>query len=317
MLGLKIAKFCGKHLGLYTKKEMVRVCRDIGRELVDIQKSGTDFSKNILQSVVQKHAPKVNVKICTSRAEVKADLLKHGISEKGATHCVEQFDDAAAVSYQHIGGDGKCKGIFIPLDECLPSAFPHEFEHHLFTQNSFISKLIPKKFFQNRSQSAGLIQSNLLKKIDMTDTFMFSSSVPLEKGKKNLIDFLKRFDRLETDKRITAFFRGLCRNATNPKNKGAFQDIFSARQIIQDEKRAYDITDEIIRYSQGIPSGNKTYAGVFSELLGLTDDILKREQITSLLTKASPKTISQGCPSSTKELSENYRLVRDIMRRKK
>ena len=37
-IGLYAAKFCGRHLGLYTKKEMVRVCKNIGRELVDLQK---------------------------------------------------------------------------------------------------------------------------------------------------------------------------------------------------------------------------------------------------------------------------------------
>ena len=224
------------------------------------------------------------------------------------------FDDAAGISYTHTGGDGKCKGIFSPLDENLPSVFAHELEHHLFSSNSFISKFLPENL--RYSHSASDIQKKLLENVDLSDTFMFRSSIPLESGKENIIKFLRNFDRLETPKRIKAFFIGLCRSTTHPRNKGAFTDIYSSRQVIQDEKRAYEITDDIIHYRDGISSDQKTYAGVFSELLGYTNEILKREQKLALFTKTSKSTITHGCPSSTKELSTTARMIRDIMNKK-
>lgn len=315
-IGLQVAKFCGKRLGLYTKNEMARVCKNVGRELVDLQKADAIISTDVVQKTIKKYAPKVKVKICTNRQEVKADLLRHGINEEDAAKCVSMFDDAAGISYVHTGGDGKCKGIYAPLDENLPPVLAHELEHHLFGQNSFISKLLPQKILLNEAQSARDIQSKLMENLDLSDTFMFRSTIPLQSGKDNLIKFLQNFDRLETPQRIKAFFRGLCRSVTHPRNKGAFTDIYGARQVIQDEKRAYEITDDIIRYRDGISSENKTYAGVFSELLGYTNEILKLEQIPALFTKASKSIITHGCPSSTKELSTTARMFRDIMNRK-
>jgi len=313
--GLQIAKFCGKHLGLYTKKEMVRVCKSVGHELVDLQKTNTNISTDVVQKTIKKYAPKVNTKICTNRQEVKADLLRHGIKEKEATECVSMFDDAAGISYTHTGGDGKCKGIFAPLDENLPSVLAHELEHHLFTSNSFISKFLPGKLLY--SDSARNIQAKLLNNVDLSDTFMFRSSISLQNGKDNIIKFLQNFDRLETPKRIKAFFRGICRSTINPRNKGAFTDIYSSRQVIQDERRAYGITDDIIHYRDNISAQNKTYAGVFSELLGYTDYILKKEQIPALFMRASKSTVTHGCPSPTKELSTTAKMIRDIMNNKK
>lgn len=312
--GLYIAKFSGKHLGLYTKKEMVRVCKNIGRELVDLQKTNVNISTDVVQKTIKKYAPKVNVKICTNRQEVKADLLRHGINEKDATECVSMFDDAIGISYTHAGGDGKCKGIFTPLDEELPSVLAHELEHHLFTSKSFIAKLLPKKLLY--SHKARDIQAKLLTNIDLSDTLMFRSSIPLQSGKDNIVKFLQNFDRLETPKRIQAFFRGICRSVTHPRNKGAFTDIYAARQIIQDEKRTYQITDDIIHYRDGISSKNKTYSGIFSEFLGYMDDIMRKEQTTALFTKASKTPISHGCPSSTKELSNTAKMFRNIMHKK-
>lgn len=105
-------------------------------------------------------------------------------------------------------------------------------------------------------------------------------------------------------------------SVTHPRNKGAFTDIYAVRQVIQDEKRAYEITDDIIRYRDGISPQNKTYSGIFSELLGYTDNIMKKEQTIALFTKASKTPISHGCPSSTKELSQTARMIRDVMHKK-
>lgn len=312
--GLYAAKFCGRHLGLYTKKEMVRVCKNIGRELVDLQKTNTNISTDVVQKTIKKYAPKVNVKICQNRQELKADLLRHGINEKDATECVSMFDDAAGISYRHLGGDGKCKGIFTPLNKELPGVLAHELEHHLFTSNYFVAKLLPKKLLY--THKAMDIQAKLMTNIDLADTLMFRSSIPLQSGKDNIVKFLQNFDRLETPKRIQAFFRGVCRSVTHPRNKGAFTDTYAARQIIQDEKRAYEITDDIIRYRDGISSKNKTYSGIFSEFLGYTDNIMRKEQMTALFTKASKTPIPHGCPSPTKELDGTTRMIRNIMHKK-
>ena len=70
MFGKIVAKYCGRHYGLYTKKEMVRVAENIGKELVDVQKQNIPFSKEIVETTVKKHAPKVKLNLKTSRFEV-------------------------------------------------------------------------------------------------------------------------------------------------------------------------------------------------------------------------------------------------------
>lgn len=315
MIGRISAGFLGRNLGLYTKKEMVRVAENIGKELVDMQKTGIEFSREVVETTVKKHAPKVKLNLQTSRSEVKADLIKHGISEEEANRCVAMFDDASAVHYKHLGGDGKAQGIFAQLNDDLPAIFSHEFEHQLFQENSILSKLC-SKIVRNYGQSANRIQKNIMKTIDLSKTSfddVLSPVADLKPGKDSLIEFLKNFDRLDSPKRIRAIFTGMCRNVVHPKNKGAFLDIASARQIIQDEARAYGITDRILHYQSGNSGGTMTCSGVFSELLNYADDVLKQEQKSALLTKSSKTPINHSCPSSTHELN----IVEKILKKNK
>lgn len=303
MFGKIVAKYCGRHLGLYTKKEMVRVAENIGKELVDVQKQNMQFSKEIVETTVKKHAPKVKLNLKTSRLEVEQDLIKHGIPAGEAKKLASLFDDAAGCHYCHTGGDGKCNGIFAPLDDDLPACFAHEFEHQLFQDNSFFFKIFPwlKKC---RTGSELSIQRNIVNAIELpASEDMFSGLQELKPGKDNLITFLQNFDRLETPTRIKAFFRGLCRNVIHPQNKGSFKDLLSSRQIIQDEARAYGISDRILRYATGETNTPMTHSGVFSEFLNYTDEIMKQEQKVALFTKSSKEMINHSCPAPTHELS--------------
>lgn len=226
------------------------------------------------------------------------------------------FDDAAGIYYQYLDEGIKCKGIFTPLNEHFPESFSHEFEHQLFQENSFLAKLFPK-LIKNKSGSANKIQRNVLSNIDLETSYNINSwdntINNLRPGKNNLLSFLQNFDRLETPKRIKAYFTGMCRNIIHPKNKGAFGDIVTTRQVIQDEARAYAVTDRILRYKSN-EAENITQAGIFSELLNYTDDILKQEQKISILTRQSKNFIEHGCPKPTHELSSIERLIRNKVR---
>lgn len=315
-LGKICASFCGRKLGLYTKKELVRVSESIGKDLVDLQRTGIEFSKEAVEATVKKHAPKVKLNLQTTPAELKADLMKHGATEKQADNCLAMIDDAAAVHYKYYYRDGKTSGIFAPLSEGLPATFSHEFAHQLFRQNSFYSKIFHKRL-DNGTFPANNIQKNIVETIDLSKTSfddMLAPVASLKPGKENLINYLQNFDRLDTPKRIRALFSGMCRNVVHHKNKGAFREIAGARQIIQDESRAYGITDRVLHYQLGNSEAPMTASGVFSEFLNYADDVLKQEQKLSLLTKTSKTPIKRSCPSSTYELNIIEKILRNRQR---
>ena len=54
-IGDILAKYCGRYLGLYTKKEMVRIAERIGKDLVDIQTQNISFSKENVETTVKKN----------------------------------------------------------------------------------------------------------------------------------------------------------------------------------------------------------------------------------------------------------------------
>ncbi len=302
-LGKICAGFIGRNFGLYTKKEMVRVSENIGKELVDFKKTGAPFTREVVENTVKKHAPNIKLNLQTTPEEVKADLIKHGIPKDEAERCIKMFDNASGIYYQHLDGDGKCKGLFVSLDDSLPAIFAHEFEHQLFKENSFLAKFAPK-MFQDKNLSLN-IQSNLVKTIDISKTnfeSIFSPISELKPGTKNFLKYLQEnFDRLDSPKRIQAIFTGISRNVVHPKNQKAFISIAKTKNIIQDEARAYGITDKILRYESGATT--MTPSGFFSEMLKYTDEILKQEQKLALFTKSSKKTITHSCPSTTSELN--------------
>lgn len=52
-LGKICAGFIGRNFGLYTKKEMVRVSENIGKELVDFKKTGVPFTREVVENTVK------------------------------------------------------------------------------------------------------------------------------------------------------------------------------------------------------------------------------------------------------------------------
>ena len=187
----------------------------------------------------------------------------------------------------------------------MPATFAHEFEHQLFKENSFMSRICPE-ILRDRRLAGNKIQKNILQSIDLSKTNFedaLSSVSYLTRGKKNLNSFLQNFDRMDTPNRIRAFFTGMTRNVIHPKNEGSLKDITKARQIIQDEARAYGITDRVLQYQTGMSKNSITPAGVYSEFLNYADDILRQEQKLALFTKTSSKTVHRGCPSGTHELN--------------
>ena len=68
LAGIVVHK-AGNRVGLYSKKQSVEAATNIGKELVDLLKSDTSVTKEMIQSVIKQHVPKAKVNIITDKDE--------------------------------------------------------------------------------------------------------------------------------------------------------------------------------------------------------------------------------------------------------
>jgi hypothetical protein len=122
--------------GLYSKRQCTNRAIDIGKELVDITRDGTQLSKEIVQGAIKKHAPKLKIDIIDN----VDDLKRFG-----------KFSESEADILSSLGLNfyyGGSKNSFIYLASgCTKSNIPiiaHECEHALNGENTFFMRLIKR-----------------------------------------------------------------------------------------------------------------------------------------------------------------------------
>lgn len=326
-----IATKAGNRLGFYSKKQSVDISINIGKELVDLSRAGKQINKELVQSTIKKYTPNVKVNIITDKDELK-QLLKN------AGENVENLE-AAANGYAALSfsfGE-KAKGIFVPSlgTESGISHFAHEFEHYMYNEHTPKRNLaiktarkmakLEEKFKKakpankpetyNQISLENKIQRSLREYFGINDLSVTGGLKGVEPTAEGVTELLKgkNFTGLTSDKRVDAYIRTITRHHVNPKNKTSFADLLLSKTTLDDEARAYGVSDAVNRYISG--KNEITWEGLTSEIYKRTSKILKGDMAKSLETLGNTnktevtKEIKTGLPKT----SYTGKKARDIL----
>lgn len=307
--------------GLYTKRQCVDVASKIGKDLVDAANGGIDIDKNVIRKIIDKRAPKADIKnIVTNEDEFISVMKDIGYDKnqlKGFMKDIENGGFGAFYS-EHING------IFVPLNDMKKpeqmNTVAHEMEHFLYNNNTFeqkFAKWLGRKILKlqnklaqtdnNKIKGVETAQKAINKihvpqqdlsvdtalitdmestgdriQFDLLDGFglnnnnirIFESLEPNKKGVKKYFcsDYFKG---LYTDKRVLAYIRAILRYHIHPKNIGSVEELASISKYLEDESRAYRVSDNVIRYASA--KNGLTDAGIVSYIYKLASKILDSE----------------------------------------
>lgn len=335
MITNKLSIFINNKLGLYSKRQCVDIATNIGKELVDLSSSGAELTTDLFQKTIKKYGKKINVEnIVTSKSELLELLTSVGYTKEE----VRSLTDGAAAAAFKLGRNGKnVNGIYIPSISKLEdlSAFAHEIEHYIYDNNTFKMKALEKfcnliEFISNKfkiksdeSLSHIYLQDNIQDKLhDMLgireltlQEGKFKGIEPTQEGLSKLLsseDFLG----LTNDTRINAYLRTILRSEVNPKSRPKILDMLMLKNCLDDEVRAYRVSDNINRYlsksSDTSPQGLTTniYQRASNLLktdiwLAIKNKILHRQKVyeTGMPTKAyigkDPHAANFSCSAKT------------------
>lgn len=304
----KASKALGDYSGYYTKKQCVRISADIGKELIDLRRLGQDLTVDVLDSVTQKHIPKINLNIITDPSEYEQILMTAGYTKDVIPKILEH---SAGQCFNFFNG----KGIYIPnlSKENGASVFAHELEHHMFNEHTFWRK----KFNQILEKIRTIYINGNNGKPDTIDTDKFNNSskgirknfekyigsyfgLPIinkNLGKKNIgfiysnvNDFLagEYYKGLTSEKRIDAYIRAISRNLMHPANENSATNILAINRVFKDEVRAYKAEEIVNQYARG--DENIGIKGLRSELYSKSIKVLRKEFWLALKYKISKNT---------------------------
>lgn len=307
-------------LGFYTKQQSVDAAINIGKELVDLSKSGKPITKELIQSTIKKQVPKANVRIVTDKNEFKQLLGEN----------FEAIDSATADYGAMYFNMGKTKGIFVPsLNGSNPNSkaiptFAHEFEHYMYNEHTPKRSIFLKLVQKIASKKEKVKHSTPIEKFETLEHIALESDIQMDlikyfgienlmktKGLKGVEPTAegvtkllkgKNFTGLTNDKRVDAYIRAITRRHINPKNKDSFVDLVTVKNTLDDEVRAYAVGDAVKRYMSG--SGNISGQGLASEIYKRTSKVLKNEILKYLEYIGDNKTkvakeVRTGLPTSS------------------
>ncbi len=299
LVGLAVRK-AGNRVGLYSKKQSVEVATNIGKELVDLSKNETQITKDVIQSVIKKHVPKAKVNIITDKDEF-AQVIKNA---GGNPETIDLVTNSYAAMYFNIS-QGKAKGIFIPNLKTTQdmSNFAHEFEHYMYHEHTPKRKLFltALRKFEKSTEKSKPLQSEPSKKAvyeqvaaeadiqDLLHRYFGIKHLALTGGLKDIkptpegvAELLrgKNFTGLTDEKRINAYIRTIIRNQMHPKNSENMPKLILTKITLDDEARAYGVSDAVTRYATG--SGDITPFGLVSDIYTRTSRVLKNEIKTGM-----------------------------------
>lgn len=293
-----VSKKAGNYCGLYTKKQCVELSTNIGKELVDLSRKNGGLTNEVLDATVKKFVPHANVKIFNSKKALQEELAKAGNSEQ----FVELITSGRAAIYFNM--QGRAKGIYIPRVETDTeiSNFVHELEHYLYSEHTPKHKAIMsgaqsltrmseklKSLFKKSSNDVGKHNSgsHLFTEKDLQGDILNLFGIQhLEatgklKGVGATSDDINKllegenFVGLTSPARRKAYIRAITRHNIHPKKKDQWANLQIVKATIDDEVRAYKVSDEVLRYASG--SSDATWQGVMSEILSQTSKVLDDE----------------------------------------
>ena len=299
----KAGRFLNDKSGCYTRKQCQELSIALGKDLVDIRKSGQEISLDVLQRVIKTRVPKARPNIITNFEDFKATLLKAGYGNDFAEAMME---NAGALHFRF----SEAKGIFVPrlAEEIGIYHFAHEFEHYMFNTHTLWRKMIfsfvdmitlkEKKAVKSVVQKQELktrkdhkktgstlidrLQASLRKFFGINEINKAGGYKDLGLKSSDVTEFLagENYVGLTSPKRINAYIRAITRKELNPTKDGAILDILFSKGQLADEARAYKVADEVERYATG--QKNLTRFGFISEIYNRTVKVLKKELIVAI-----------------------------------
>lgn len=318
-----VARKAGNYCGLYTKKQCVELSTSIGKELIDLKRRNGGLTDEVLDATVKKFVPHVNVKIFNSEKALQKELTRVGETEE----FVNSISSGRAALYFNM--QGKAKGIYIPKVETDKeiSNFVHEFEHYLYNEHTPKRKSVLtfvqsvnrmnekfKSLFKTsvNEMSKPKVKDTLLAQkdlqADIVDLFGIQHLEATGKLKgvgANSDDIVKllegeNFTGLTSSARRKAYIRAITRAQSHPKMKDQWAQLQIIKTTIDDEVRAYKVSDEVLRYASG--SSDVTWQGLMSEILSQTSKVLddEIELAWDVMKKGSGKAnIRTGLPTTS------------------
>ena len=292
-LMLSFAQKARNSVGLYTKKQSVNASINIGKELVDLSKKETPMTKEVIQSVIKKHVPKAKVNIITDKDEF-AKVLRNAGENPEAVDAASSGTAALYFNFQ-----GKAKGIFIPKLQTPNEManFAHEFEHYMYNEHTPKRKLLlntvqkisniierykpkakqtkPKEYKQITTEFD--LQRNLSEFFGIKDLTLCGNLKGVKPTHEGVTELLQgeNFLGLTNDKRVNAYIRAITRNQMHPKDRKSLSKLLISKTTIDDEARAYSVSDTVRRYATGRTS--ITTDGLISDIYKRTSAVLKDE----------------------------------------
>ena len=312
----KLSTNIGNKLGLYSKQQCIDIATNIGKELVDLSCSGAELTKDVFQNTIKKHGKKVNVEnIITSKSELQELLTSVGYTKEE----VHNLTNGSAASTFKLGRNGETvNGIYIPRitkPEDI-SAFAHEVEHYIYDNNTPMMKALEKlcdfiEFISNKfkiksdeSLSHIYLQKNIQDKL--RDMFgireltlqegKFKGIEPTQEGLSQLLAS-EDFIGLTNNTRINAYLRTILRSEVNPKSRPKILDMLMLKNCLDDEARAYRVSDNINRYLS--KSSYTSHEGLITNIYQRASNLLKTEIWYAIKNKiiCKPKINETGMPT--------------------
>lgn len=303
-----------KFTGFYTKKGCIETATNIGKELVDLQKSGKVITAQEIIDVIKQKAPHIKLpNIASNRDEFISLMQKNGANELNIAYILSEIENK---NYAGVFNPD-LKGMFFIFDKetsGIPHISSHEMEH--FMEYYCNPQTIIKRFFSFSKNIRRYLNDKRVKKeleyaIDkdsyinsqlsrmqrnplniqqiLIDPFAadtrkyahWSSKVVegYEPTKKGLNEFLKSpiYSGLTSDKRIDAYIRAILRHYFHPlKTNPKF--LKNLKECYEKEATAYQVTDNITRYSAGVEgiTTGKIRSEVFKRAAKILDNEIKR-----------------------------------------
>lgn len=306
-----VRKFSNR-IGFYSKKQSVEVATNIGKELINLSRTKTPLSKELVQSVIKKQGKHLKVNVITDENEISKTLAKDGISSQD----IENLKQSYAAFY--FGTAKGTTGIYAPnlTQEGAISDFAHEFEHYMYDEHtpkrkiliSTVRKIVKvadklKNILKIKESPKKLKQVNTERVIqnDLQSLFGINNIIFAKMPEKYEFNkYLKgeNFEGLQSDKRVDAYIRAITRHSINPKNKGSFGTLLMTKTTLDDEIRAYGVSDAVKKYAHN--TNAISWEGIVSDIYRRTSEVLKKEMKLSLTAKhkKDEKFITTGLPTS-------------------
>lgn len=296
----------GNCLGLLTKKQCVHIATEIGKDLVDIRRSGQEVTREVIDEVLRQRIPNKKLpNIATNKDEYIAAGIKNGYSEPSMAASFQEFVDQKLLACQSQCIDG----IYVPIEKyqhpLQMSIVAHEMEHFLHSNHTVFKKFqkfmseLTKKFHQKKQHITPEAQNAYIMQKGTEASYLFHSleddlhrlfgvtdegGVKLLKGKinapKDYVDFYanaKSFSGLTNEKRLNAYIRAILRHHFHPKNIDNIKYLTPLKLHLAEEARAYEVSDKTILYALNTEKGVHTNLGLLSDIYARASQILSDE----------------------------------------